>query len=74
MRVALKDQPIAQNVPPEGMVKVAVGAGGRLIPNAEGGVIEWVKAEDLERMEADVDYGPSSSQENSASEESFDIF
>lgn len=73
MRVALKDQPIAPNVPPDGMVKVAVGAGGRLIPDAEGGVIEWVKAEDLERMEADVDYGPASPSEQPA-EESFDIF
>lgn len=74
MRVALKDTPVQPNVPPDGMVKVAVGAGGRLIPGGEGGVTEWVKAEDLERMEADVDYGPSSSQENAASEESFDIF
>lgn len=73
MRVALKGQPIAQNVPPDGMVKVAVGAGGRLIPDAQGGIIEWVKAEDLERMEADIDYGPST-QSNQPSEESFDIF
>jgi penicillin-binding protein 1A len=73
MRVALKGQPIAQNVPPDGMVKVAVGAGGRLIPDAQGGIIEWVKAEDLERMEADIDYGPAT-QSNQPSEESFDIF
>jgi penicillin-binding protein 1A len=74
MRVALKDTPVQPNVPPDGMVKVAVGAGGRLIPGGEGGVTEWVKAEDLERMEADIDYGPSNPGENAASEESFDIF
>ena len=72
MRVALKDQPIAANDPPDGMVKVSVGPGGRLIPDSGGGVVEWVKAEDMERMESDVDYGP---DENSApAEESFDIF
>ena len=71
MRVALKDQPIAPNEPPAGMVKVAVAANGTLIPDGTGGVIEWVKAEDLERMESAVDYGPSDSQ---PSEEAFEIF
>ncbi|GAB2501288.1 penicillin-binding protein 1A [Lysobacter humi (ex Lee et al. 2017)] len=75
MRVALKDVPIKANDPPDGMVKVAVGAGGRLVPSSTGGgITEWVKAEDLERMEADVDYGPSSSSSGERSEESFDIF
>ncbi len=73
MRVALEGQPIQPNVPPDGMVKVAVGPGGRLIPDAQGGIIEWVKAEDLERMEADIDYGPSTESSQPA-EESFDIF
>ena len=40
------------------MVKVAVGAGGQLLPDGSGGITEWVKAEDLERMESYVDYGP----------------
>jgi penicillin-binding protein 1A len=72
MRVALKDQPIASNDPPDGMVKVAVGAGGQLLPTeASGGVIEYVKAEDLERMESYVDYGP---EQTSQDEEAFDIF
>ena len=71
MRVALKDQPIAANEPPDGMVKVNVGAGGQLIETSSGGIGEWVKAEDLERMEAYVDYGP---QEQAPAEESFDIF
>jgi penicillin-binding protein 1A len=72
MRVALKDQPIATNIPPEGMVKVAVGAGGQLLPSSTaGGITEYVKAEDLERMQNEVDYGP---QQQSQDEEAFDIF
>ena len=72
MRVALKDQPIVPNDPPDGMVKVSVGPGGRLIPDSDVGIVEWVKAEDLERMQSDVDYGR---DENAApAEESFDIF
>ncbi|MGH8078768.1 MAG: penicillin-binding protein 1A, partial [Lysobacter sp.] len=72
MRVALKDQPIAPNDPPDGMVKVSVGPGGRLIPDSSGGLVEWVKAEDLERMESYADYGPDES--TTPAEESFDIF
>ena len=72
MRVALKDQPIATNDPPEGMVKVSVAANGSLLPEGSGGVTEWVKAEDLERMESYVDYGPDEAA--TPSEESFDIF
>jgi len=71
MRVALKDQPLAVNEPPEGMVKVSVAGNGALIPGGEGGVIEWVKAEDLDRMQSYVDYGP---QETAPAEEAFDIF
>ena len=72
MRIALKDQPIATNIPPEGMVKVAVGAGGQLLPTATaGGITEYVKTEDLERMQNEVDYGP---QQQSQDEEAFDIF
>jgi len=72
MRMALKDQPIAANIPPDGMIKVAVGAGGQLLPTeATGGVTEYVKAEDLERMQNTVDYGQ---QQQSQDEEAFDIF
>jgi penicillin-binding protein 1A len=71
MRVALKDQPIAANDPPSGMVRVAVGANGALVPSETGGILEWVKHEDLERMQAYVDYGP---EETVPAEESFDIF
>ncbi|RPE74823.1 penicillin-binding protein 1A [Vulcaniibacterium tengchongense] len=71
MRAALKDQPLAPNDPPEGMVKVAVAANGALIPGGEGGITEWVKAEDLERMQSYMDFGP---QEQLPAEEAFDIF
>lgn len=72
MRVALKDKPIASNDPPDNMVKVSVTEGGRLIPTtANSGLIEWVKTEDLERMESYVDYGDA---ERAPAEESFDIF
>jgi penicillin-binding protein 1A len=75
MRVALKDKPIQPNDPPQRMVKVTVGAGGRLIPGGTGGITEWVKAEDLERMQNDIDYGPSSSNTpQQGTEESYDIF
>ncbi|WP_064746592.1 penicillin-binding protein 1A [Lysobacter firmicutimachus] len=71
MRVALKDQPVAANEPPQGMVKVSVAGNGALIPDGAGGVIEWVKAEDLERMQTYTDYGH---EDAAPSEESFDIF
>ncbi|QQP95728.1 penicillin-binding protein 1A [Lysobacter enzymogenes] len=71
MRVALKDQPLHDNEPPEGMVKVSVGANGSLIPDGAGGIVEWVKAEDLERMQTYTDYG---NEDQAPSEESFDIF
>jgi len=71
MRVALEGRPIAPNEPPEGMVKVAVGPGGRLLPAGSAGIVEWVKAEDLERMEAEAD----TFEEPSAQDEAaFDIF
>lgn len=70
MRVALKDQPIAKNDPPQGMVKVTVAGNGTLVPGGSGGIVEWVKAEDLERMETytNEDY------EEAPDEKAFDIF
>ena len=72
MRVALKDQPERNPEPPAGMVQVSVGAGGRLLPGASGGVVEWVKAEDLERMDsyAEPDADPNAQPDEAA----FDIF
>ena len=71
MRVALDGVPIASNEPPDGMVKVAVSASGRLLPTtSEGGIVEYVKVEDLERMENTIDY----MDEEVPAEEAFDIF
>ena len=72
MKVALKDAPIAANDPPNGMVKVAVTASGQLLPaTGSGGITEYVKVEDLEKMDTYVDYG---GDDALPSEESFDIF
>ncbi len=73
MRAALKDKPVVSLDPPSGMVKVGVSAGGQLIPGG-GGITEWVKAEDLERMETYIDYGPEQQQEVEQVEETYDIF
>ena len=73
MRVALEDRPVAENLPPDGMVEVGVAANGSLLPASGGGITEWVKTEDLERMQAYAEYdsyGPDARQ----SEETFDIF
>jgi penicillin-binding protein 1A len=70
MRTALKDRPIMPNDPPDGMVKVAVAANGTLIPGGSGGITEYVKVEDLERMQNYTDY----SSDDSLDEEAFDIF
>ncbi len=71
MRVALKDVPVASNEPPQGMVKVAVSASGQLMPTeSSGGITEYVKVEDLERMESYVDYN----DEAAPAEEAYDIF
>jgi len=71
MRVALEGRPVAPNDPPEGMVKVAVGAGGRLLPAGSSGIVEWVKAEDLEKMETEAD---TVQDQDAQDEAAFDIF
>jgi penicillin-binding protein 1A len=53
------------------MVKVAVDAGGRLLPAGSTGISEWVKAEDLERMEAETYIEPDPAMQDEAA---FDIF
>jgi len=72
MRVALEDRPIAVNEPPEGMIQVSVAANGSLLPEGSGGIAEWVKTEDLERMQSYADYGATA--ESAPAEETFDIF
>ena len=71
MKSALKGQPERIPDPPDGMVKVGVGANGRLLPGG-GGITEWVKIEDLERMETDL--GPELDPNAQPAEEAFDIF
>jgi penicillin-binding protein 1A len=61
MREALKEQPLAQNEPPDGMVQVT-----------SNGATEWVKAEDLDRIQSEEFYN---TEENAAADEAaFDIF
>ncbi len=59
MRVALKDQPIASNDPPAGMVQATLN-----------GATEWVKVEDMDRLQ-DYDYGLQDAQSD---DKAFDIF
>ena len=47
-------------------------ANGRLIPGSSGGVMEWVKAEDLERVESY--YEPEPGVQGDPAEDAFDIF
>jgi penicillin-binding protein 1A len=70
MSAALKDRPIMTNDPPDGMVKVSVAANGTVIPGDGGGITEYVKIEDLERMQNYTDYN----SDDSLDEEAFDIF
>ncbi|MGY1530314.1 penicillin-binding protein 1A [Luteimonas sp. A649] len=70
MRVALDGMPLATNEPPPGMVKVSVSNSGQLLAGGEGGITEWVKAEDLERMESSFD----TFDDAMPAEEAFDIF
>lgn len=60
MRVALKDTPIAANDPPDGMVQATLN-----------GVTEWVKVEDMDRIQDYDLYGP---EDAVPDEEAFDIF
>ncbi|HEY0309880.1 MAG TPA: peptidase, partial [Luteimonas sp.] len=72
MRVALEGRPVAANEPPPGMVRVAVGPGGQLLPEGSGGISEWVKAEDVERMATYVE--PDAAEQAAQEEAAFDIF
>ncbi|QIL19900.1 penicillin-binding protein 1A [Thermomonas sp. HDW16] len=61
MKVALKDQPARNLDPPEGMVQVKAN-----------GAVEWLKVEDQERMQSEMDITPEENTE--PAEEAFDIF
>ena len=47
-------------------------ANGRLLPGGTGGITEWVKIEDLQRMEADME--TEIDMDAQPTEEAFDIF
>ena len=70
MRVAIEGREPVPLEPPDGMVKVSVGPGGRLLPEGSTGLVEWVKTEDLERMQVATEYDADAATE----EEAFDIF
>ena len=53
------------------LVRVSVAPNGSLLPEGSGGVQEWVKAEDLDRMQSYSNYG---ADDDAPAEESFDIF
>ncbi|MGY0505080.1 penicillin-binding protein 1A [Luteimonas sp. e5] len=72
MKAALEGKPQISHEPPQGMIKVGVTAGGQLIPGG-GGITEWVKAEDLERMESYIDFGPVDGDVE-PQEDTYDIF
>ncbi|WP_184645337.1 penicillin-binding protein 1A [Xanthomonas sp. 3307] len=59
MRIALKDQPIARNDPPGGMVQVSLN-----------GATEWVKTEDMDRIQQFDE----SLQDQKTDDAAFDIF
>ena len=61
MKAALKDQPARDLEPPTGMVEVKAN-----------GVVEWLKVEDQERMQSELDSVPE--QDTQPEEEAFDIF
>ena len=71
MRVALADQPLAANDPPPGMVQVAVNAQGRMLPAGSAGIVEWVKVDDVDRMQAEAYVAPETPAQDEAA---FDIF
>ena len=78
MRDALKGVPETTYEVPPGMVQVTVGAGGRLVPGAQGGATEWVKAEDLDAVQDYIDYSqePKDKQpeKQDETEDTYDIF
>src|SRR5690606_16744315 len=70
MRVALQDVPPARNDPPAGMAKASVSAGAPLLTGGAGGMVEYVKVEDRERMERGNEFD----SDDLPPEEAFDIF
>ena len=61
MKAALKDEPARDLDPPQGMVQVKAN-----------GVVEWLKVEDEERMQSELEAIPEADVQ--PDEEAFDIF
>lgn len=72
MRVALEGRPVEELQVPDNMVQITVNASGRLLPQGSSGIHEWIKVEDLARMQSAAD--DVSAEEAEKAEEVFDIF
>jgi len=74
MQAALKDAPVAVFRQPARMTRILVNEDGHLITagNPSGGIVEYVKSEDLPRMQ--VEYSVDFNLEDRADEDVFDIF
>jgi penicillin-binding protein 1A len=73
MGAALKDKPLRDETPPQGIVKVEINRGnGNLVPEGSGGMVEYMKQEDYDRIvsggEVQSDFG------DAEDTQSYDIF
>jgi len=74
MQAALKDVPVTPFRQPARMTRILVNADGHLITggNTSGGIVEYIKSEDLPRMQ--IEYSVDFNLEDRADEDVFDIF
>lgn len=70
MRAALEGQPLAANPVPRGMVEIQVDDEGNLLGPGGAGIAEYIKVEDLERMQTQQHF----EEVEATDEEAFDIF
>ena len=73
MRVALENVPLRTFDPPAGIVTALIDRGsGRVLPaGTPGGMVEYFKAEELERFQNEV---PGTADATTTNEDAFDIF
>jgi len=76
MKVALKDAPQVEHPRPPGMTRVVVDRtdGHLLTGGGAGGITEYIKSEDLGRMQSERSFNFNVSAEDRAAEDVFDIF